>query len=110
MRQGVKKQFNNIVDGAKGLPKRIGDGIKNAKSKATDGMKEVGNKLIEWAGKPYNKVIGGVNWITDKLGIKKNIKKWDWKAKQYAHGTGGHKGGHAILGDGVGSNAGSELV
>src|SRR5699024_2620442 len=112
MWQGVKKQFNNIVDGAKKVPKRIGDGIKNAKSKATDGMKAVGNKLIEWAGKPYNKVIGGVNWITDKLGIKKDIKKWDWKAKQYAKGTGlgGHRGGHAILGDGVGSNAGSELV
>src|SRR5699024_5444187 len=112
MWQGVKKQFNNIVDGAKKLPKRIGDGIKNGKSKATDGMKAVGNKLIEWAGKPYNKVIGGVNWITDKLGIKKDIKKWDWKAKQYAKGTGlgGHRGGHAILGDGVGSNAGSELV
>src|SRR5699024_6013900 len=112
MWQGVKKQFNNIVDGAKALPGKIGRGIKNAKSKATDGMKVVGNKLIEWAGKPYNKVIGGVNWITDKLGIKKDIKKWDWKAKQYAQGTrlGGHRGGDAILGDGTGSNAGSELV
>src|SRR5699024_12372658 len=29
---------------------------------------------------------------------------------QYAKGTGGHPGGHAWLGDGKGSNAGSELV
>src|SRR5699024_12048905 len=52
MWQGVKKQFNNIVDGAKGLPKRIGDGIKNAKDKATSGMKTDGSSLIRNAGKP----------------------------------------------------------
>src|SRR5699024_2414881 len=46
MWQSVKDQFNNSVDGAKGLPKRIGDGIKNAKDKAINGMKTVGNSLI----------------------------------------------------------------
>lgn len=108
---GVRKQFNNIVSGAKGLPKRIGDGIRNAKDKAVSGMKSVGNSLIEWAGKPYNKVIGGVNWIVEKFTGKKNtLSTWPWKTHQYAKGTDGHPGGAAILGDGKGSNAGSEFV
>src|SRR5699024_12474907 len=68
---GVKKQFNNIVDGAKGLSKRIGDGIKNAKDKATSGMKSVGNAMIKTAGKTFNKVVTDVNWITKKFGGKR---------------------------------------
>lgn len=99
---GVKKQFNNIVDGAKGLPKRIGDGIRNAKDKATSGMKSVGNAVIKWAGKPFNKVVDGVNFITGKLGIKTKIATWNYP--QYAKGTDkkGHPGGPAIVGDGPG--------
>lgn len=108
MWSGVKKQFNNIVDGAKGLPKRIGDGIRNAKDKAVSGMKSVGNSIIRWAGKPFNKVVDGVNWITGKLGITEKIDPWAYP--QYAKGTDGHPGGPAVLGDGKGSNAGREFV
>src|SRR5699024_3685024 len=50
--------------------KRIGDGIKNAKDKATSGMKTVGNSLIRTAGKPFNKVVDGVNCITKNLVVK----------------------------------------
>src|SRR5699024_6811163 len=109
MWDGVKKQFNNIVDGAKGLPKRIGDGIKNAKDKATSGMKNVGNALIKTAGKLFNKVVDGLNWITKKIDDKQDIGHWDYP--QYEKVTGGQqKTGPAILGDGKGSNSGSELV
>src|SRR5699024_5639027 len=90
-----KKQFNNIVDGAKGLPKRIGDGIKNAKDKATSGTKTVGNSLIRTAGKPFNKVVDVVKWITKKFGGKGDIGHWDYP--QYAKGTGGHPGGPAVV-------------
>src|SRR5699024_11731974 len=77
--------------------------------KATSGMKTVGNSLIRTAGKPFNKVVDGVNWITKKLGGDGDIEHWPYP--QYAKGTGGHpKTGPAILGDGKGSNAGSELV
>ncbi len=99
---GVRKQFNNIVSGAKGLPKRIGDGIRSARDKATSGMKSVGNSIIRWAGKPFNKVVDGVNWITGKLGIKSKISTWNYP--QYAKGTkgSGHPGGPAVVGDGPG--------
>lgn len=102
---GVKKQFSNIVDGAKKLPGRIGKGISNAKSKATNAMKSVGNSVIKWAGKPFNKVVDGVNWITGKLGIKTKIGTWDYP--QYAKGTTpqGHPGGPAVIGE-----KGRELV
>src|SRR5699024_3935315 len=108
---GVKKQFNNIVDGAKGLPKRIGDGITKAKGKAKDGMVNVGNTLIEWAGKPFNKVIDGVGWITKKLGVNFDAKKLHWDYQQYAKGTNGaHPGGLAKVNDGRGSWSGRELI
>lgn len=105
MWSGVKKQFGNIVDGAKALPGRIGRGIKSMRSKATDGMKSVGNSIIRWAGKPFNKVIDGVNWVTSKLGVKTNIDHWS--IPQFAKGTGfgGHKGGMAMIGE-----KGRELV
>src|SRR5699024_7783818 len=109
MWQGVKRQFGNIVDGAKALPGRIGKGIRGAKDKATSGMKNVGNSLITWAGKPFNKVVDGVNWITGKLGVKKKIGKWDYP--QYAKGTkGAHPGGLAKVNDGRGSWSGRELI
>src|SRR5699024_7416508 len=77
--------------------------------KATSGMKNVGNSLITWAGKPFNKVVDGVNWITGKLGVKKKIGKWDYP--QYAKGTkGAHPGGLAKVNDGRGSCSGRELI
>lgn len=109
MWQGVKRQFGNIVDGAKALPGRIGRGIRGAKSKAVNAMKGVGNNLITWAGKPYNKVVDGVNWITSKLGISKNIDPWP--IPQYAKGTkGAHPGGPALVNDGRNRLSGEELI
>src|SRR5699024_2222371 len=108
---GVKKQVNNIVDGAKGLPKRIGDGITKAKGKAKDGMVNVGNTLIERAGKQFNKVIDGVGWITKKLGVNFDAKKLHWDYPQYAQGTkGSHPGGLAMVNDGRGRLSGRELI
>ncbi|WP_063335561.1 transglycosylase SLT domain-containing protein [Bacillus subtilis] len=108
LRQKVMDRFNDLVEGAKKLPGKIGDGIKNMAHKAVSGVTSLANKLAGALGKGVNGVIGGVNWVLDKIGLKdKHIPKWE--VPKYAHGTGGHPGGPAILGDGKGANAGPEM-
>src|SRR5690606_14221213 len=77
-------------------------------TKVKDGVNRVVNNLASTLGKGVNGVIGGINWVLGKIGVEKDIPKWD--VPQYAHGTHGHPGGMAILGDGRGSNAGRELI
>ncbi|WP_431784666.1 transglycosylase SLT domain-containing protein [Bacillus subtilis] len=108
LRKKVMDRFNDLVEGAKKLPGKIGDGIKNMAHKAVSGVTSLANKLAGALGKGVNGVIGGVNWVLDKIGLKdKHIPKWE--VPKYAHGTGGHPGGPAILGDGKGANAGPEM-
>ncbi|MED1936404.1 transglycosylase SLT domain-containing protein [Bacillus subtilis] len=108
LRKKVMDRFNDLVEGAKKLPGRIGDGIKNMAHKAVSGVTSLANKLAGALGKGVNGVIGGVNWVLDKIGLKdKHIP--EWPVPKYAHGTGGHPGGPAILGDGKGANAGPEM-
>lgn len=108
---GIKKRFTDIVNLAKGLPKRIGDGIGSMASKVTAGVTKVINNLARTLGKGVNGVITGINWVLGKIGVGKdsNIPKWD--VPQYAQGTkGAHPGGPAIVGDGKGANSGPELI
>lgn len=101
-------RFDELVAGAKALPGKMGAGIKSMAGKAADGVKELANKMASTLGKGVNGIITGVNWVLDKLGVSKKLKEWE--VPQYAKGTGGHPGGVAVVGDGKGSNAGSELI
>ncbi|MDQ0427672.1 murein DD-endopeptidase MepM/ murein hydrolase activator NlpD [Planomicrobium stackebrandtii] len=109
---GIKSRFTNIVDAAKALPGRIGDGIGSMASKVTSGVTKVINKLASTLGKGVNGVIGGINWVLDKIGVDTDIPKWT--VPEYAQGTkhrrGAHPGGPMIVGDGTGSNKGPELI
>ncbi|MRX70843.1 phage tail tape measure protein [Bacillus lacus] len=104
----VNTQFTNIINRAKELPKKIGDGIGSMASKVKEGVNKVVNSMAGTLGKGINGVIGGVNWVLDKIGITSKVS--EWPVPQYAKGTDGHPGGLAIVGDGVGSNAGEELI
>ncbi|MEC1663355.1 phage tail tape measure protein [Bacillus halotolerans] len=107
MKKGIVKKFWEIVDAAKSLPKKMGDGIKEMGGKAWSGIKDFGNRTLRGFGKIINGFTQqGINWILGKIGVDFKVPKWE--VPQYAHGTGSHQGGLAILGDGRGANAGSE--
>lgn len=108
VRDNVRDYVDRMVNTVKGMPKRMGDGIKKMAGKVGGGVKAVANKMMEMLGKGVNGVIGGVNWVLEKIGVKTRIK--EWKVPQYAKGTDGHPGGLAVVGDGKGANAGSELI
>lgn len=90
-------------------------------------MTILGNEMMGGLGKVVNGLIGGLNWVLDKLSVKKiplwNVPKFGNNGgasgggggsrnaiAAYAHGTPGHPGGLALVGDGKGDNAGSELI
>jgi len=108
IKDNVTDRVKDMIDVVKGMPKKMGDGLKKAAGGIKNGIKAVINTMTEWLGKGVNGVISGINWVLDKLGVDGKISKWT--VPEYAHGTDGHPGGPAIVGDGVGSNAGSELV
>lgn len=100
MWESVKKRFDDMVEGAKALPGRIGKGIKSMAGKALDGVIAMGNKMLTGLGKIINGVIAGLNAVGEKLGVNKKIASWT--VPKYARGTDSHPGGPAILGDGGG--------
>ncbi|MFB4471829.1 tape measure protein [Oceanobacillus caeni] len=96
-----KQKFDDLVTAAKELPGKIGSGIKKMAGKVTDGVKEVANKMSSMLGKGVNGVIGGINWVLDKIGIKELDP---WTVPQYKDGTKGHPGGLAMVNDAPGQN------
>jgi phage-related minor tail protein/SLT domain-containing protein len=99
IKKSVSKIFDDIVKGAKGLPKRIGDGIKSMAGGVKNGVKAFSNTIVKAMGKGLNGAIEGINWVLEKVDAP-TIKKW--KIPEYAKGTGNgkHGGGLAWLGDG----------
>ncbi|KZN96165.1 hypothetical protein AZI98_08865 [Aeribacillus pallidus] len=100
IKNAVTKRFDDIVGAAKNLPERIGSGIKNMSHKALGGIKHLANSLVGGLAQGVNGVTGGINWVLDKIGVKKKIPKWE--PPKYAQGTNFHPGGPAVVGDGGG--------
>lgn len=104
MQTKTSEIFNKIVDGATALPGKMRDGIVKMASNAVSGIRTVGQQMANKFGAIVNGLIGGLNSITSKLGIKGDISKWT--VPQFANGTDGHKGGLMVVGD----KYGRELV
>ncbi|GAK06030.1 phage tail length tape-measure protein [Geomicrobium sp. JCM 19037] len=106
MWDAVRTRFDNIVQGARELPGKIGRGIRAMAGRALSGIKSLGRSMGRGIANVINGVTGGVNWVLGKIGVSLTIP--EWKPDFYAKGTprGGHGGGPAVVGDG----GGSELI
>ncbi|WP_339179206.1 peptidoglycan DD-metalloendopeptidase family protein [Oceanobacillus sp. FSL W7-1293] len=130
MRDNVADWIGRMVKAVTDMPGKMASGLRTTASKIGDALASVGNTMLGTLGKGVNGVIAGINWVLDKLGISSKISEWKVPTvgaassgskmsmkgvpagiAEYAHGTDGHpKDGPAWIGDGVGSNAGRELV
>lgn len=84
------------------LPEKMGNALKNASDSLSSSIVEVWKAAVEASIAPVNKLLDGANWILKEFGSTKTVAKWT----PYAKGTGGHKGGNALVNDG----RGAELV
>lgn len=109
----VKKYFSglwsDISEKVANVKTNIVDAFQTAKDKVTsawgnikDFFSGIWTDAVKAVAKPVNKIIGGANWVLEKLGSDKKFEEW----QPYARGTNGHPGGNAIVNDG----RGAELV
>ena len=129
MRDNVADWIGRMIKAVTDMPGKMANGLRTTASKIGDALASVGNTMLGTLGKGVNGVIAGINWVLDKLGISSKISEWKVPTvgaassgskmsmkgvpagiAEYAHGTDGHPGGPAIVGDGVGRNAGRELI
>lgn len=101
VKNGIKDKFDSIIQFAKELPGKIGNGIKKYAYKVGRGIADLANKMNEKLAFGVNGVIGGINWVLDKLKVPKKVGRVPkWEPPKYAKGTGEHPGGPMIVGDG----------
>lgn len=103
---GIKSTFRGGIDTVANwfsqLPGKMVSAVKDGAGSIKKAFKGVFNGVLKAIGGPVNGIIGGANWVLDKLGAPK-LKKWD--VPQYAKGTGGHPGGPMLVNDGGGAEA-----
>ena len=103
---GIKDSFSGgidtVVNWMKDLPSRLGKAISDGAHFVKDAFKGMFNAALKAVGGPVNAIIGGANWVLEKLGADK-IQEWD--VPQYAKGTDGHPGGPMMVNDGRGAEA-----
>lgn len=103
---GIKSTFsggiNTVVKWFSQIPSKMTSAINRGAGAVKNAFKGVFNGVLKAIGGPVNGIIGGANWVLDKLGAPK-LKKWD--VPQYAKGTKGHPGGPMLVNDGGGAEA-----
>lgn len=115
---GIKKEQERTKEASKDVTKNVDardNGTVNRINKLASEMKTKaikfkadGRSLANVNSKASRAVTKSINFVAGAGSALLNAGR----AARYAHGTptGGHPGGHAVLGDGVGSNAGREFV
>ena len=97
--QSAWEKVTGVWNGIKDFFKGIWEGLKDTGSALKDSLVSIWKDAVKAIAKPVNKLIGGANWVLEKLGAEKRIAEW----QPYARGTDGHPGGNAIVNDGRGA-------
>ena len=97
--EGFSEGISNLVLQVSTLPKLMGDALKNNSKSLSDGMVSMWKDAIKSSVVPVNKLLSGANHILKEFGSKKKVIDW----QPYASGTGGHRGGNALVNDGRGA-------
>ena len=94
---GIKDTFSGGIDTVlgwvKSMPSKMAEGIKAGAEVVSKAFKGIFNGALKAIGKPVNGIIGGANWVLEKLGGE---PLEEWEVPQYATGT--PDGGHPING------------
>lgn len=95
----IDESISTLVDKISKLPQKMGDALKNNSKGLSDGFVSMWKAAVEASVAPVNKLLDGANHILKEFGSDKKVIEW----KPYARGTGGHKGGNALVNDGRGA-------
>lgn len=98
----IDESISTLVEKISKLPQKMGTALKNNSKGLSDGMVSMWKSAVKESVAPVNKLLSGANHILKEFGSKKRVIEW----QPYAKGTGGHKGGNALVNDG----RGAELV
>lgn len=83
----IKSVFLPVKDYFKSAFKGAYDAVKNIWNGIGAYFKGIANDIISPIGKAVNGVIGGVNWVLEKVGSGTRLAEWD--VPKFANGTGG---------------------
>ena len=95
----IGNKIDELVDKITELPVKMGEGLKSTGQSLSDALVSIWKNAVKASVSPVNKVISGANWIMEQFGSDKRVSSW----KPYAKGTGGHRGGNALVNDGRGA-------
>ncbi len=98
----VENSVTIMIDLISEMPSKMGTAIKNNSHYLSDSVKSMWEDAVKTSATPVNKLLDGANFVLKEFGAEQTIAKWT----PYAKGTGGHKGGNALVNDG----RGAELV
>lgn len=101
LKQSTFDKFDNIVSYMKKVPGRIGEAFSSGKETVGNGVRAVAQYMADILGKGVNGVIGGINWVLDKVDAPKSVRVSKWDIPKFATG-GTHRGGLMLVNDGDG--------
>lgn len=101
LKQSTFEKFDNIVSYMKKVPGRIGEAFSSGKEAVGNGVRAVAQYMADILGKGVNGVIGGINWVLDKVDAPKSVRVSKWDIPKFATG-GTHRGGLMLVNDGDG--------